>query len=425
MAFSFFSVCVVVWLLSLSSAHANDETPSLYLYAPGSALDSELAAHEPPPPTLLKRAWYAISLDGSTLVLDRSVTTRATDWQFTQRSTSRQTHASTLKLNPLAPSRHALAMPEAAFLAFRFDEKIAFKAGRYASVLPVPALLHDRWNAAFGANGKQWTVSTESVRRKDGGLLAGSLQLVATSNTGEKRVLVPPAHGMAFQRQELLWLGALQSNSQWDVLLKRTWITGEMDYVLTIGKSVKSQTIDLDYPHTYFSSGVEEYEEIATHRSQKRARPEGKFGAVGFSISEERWNQAVSEAASQMLPKVLFDRQLMVGTEKMRVTIEYLPRLAYPSESSTPPVMSSSAEGFFWGGPVVVKAHFRGKSQALMQTGQLDGSAFHIELDGLEAEPGVRVSFSPHYNNSLVYYWIWGDPEGRFLRLSKEHGQGC
>jgi hypothetical protein len=301
MTFSFFSVCALVWLLLSNSVHANAETPSLYLHAPGTTLDSELPENAPPPPTLLKRAWYAVSLDGSTLVLDRSVTTRAPDWQFTQRSTSTQAHASTVKLNPLAPSRHALAMPEAAMLAFRLDEKMPFKAGRYPSVLPLPILLHDRWNAAFRANGKKWTASTESVRRKDGALLAGSLQLVATSDTGEKLVLVPPAHGMAFQRQELLWLGSLQSNSQLDVLLKRTWITGEIDYVLTIGKAIKSQTIDLDYPHTYFSSGVEESEGIATHISQKRPRPEGKFGVAAFSISEENWNQAVDGAADQML----------------------------------------------------------------------------------------------------------------------------
>lgn len=427
MAFSFFSMCAFVLLFLSNSVHANAETLSLDLHAPGTQL-SDVPESAPPPPMRLKRAWYAVSLDGSTLVLDRAVTTRAPDWQVIDRSTSTQPQVSTAKLNPLAPTRHALAMPETAVLAFRLEDKdsnkaIAFKAGRYPSVLPLPVILHDRWNASFRVNGKKWTASTESVRREDGALLAGSLQLVATSDTGERLVLVPPAHGMAFQRQELLWVGSLQSTSQFDVLLKRTWITGEIDYVLRIGEAMKSETIDLDYPHTYFSSGVEESEGIATHISQKRRRPEGKFGVAAFSISEESWNKAVDGAAGQMLPKVLFDRQLMLGSEKMRVTIEYLPRLGYPSEPSTP-VASSGVEAF-WGGPVLVKAHFRGKSQVLLQTNRLDSSAFDFQLDVLDGEPAIRISFSPHYNNGFVYYWVWGDTEGRFLRLSKEHGQGC
>lgn len=424
MKFAFLSMFALASLLLSISADAETSPPMLLLSTPGEALQIDIPENAPSPPMRLKKAWYSVSLDGPSLVLERIVTTRRPDWNLIASRTDSQASASIVTPKSSEPTRHAIAMSKSAVLAFRLDrsdpdEKLApFRAGRYSSTLPLPAILHDRWKSSFQSNGRIWTVSTESARRKDGAMLSGSLQLVAASDAGERLILVPPAHGMAFVRQELLWLGSLRPNSEFDLLLKRTWVTGEIDYVLKVGKSLGYAKIDPDYPHAYFSQGVEEYEGTETHVSQKRPPPEGKFGAAALTIPEEIWNQAVSGANAEGLPKVLFDRQLTLKSEKMRVTVEYLPRLE--SIESAP-----SSGQFFWEGPVLVKAHFRGKSQILLQTGSLDGGSFRLQLDMLNGEPAIEISVWPHYNNSFVYYWVWGGTEGRFLRLSKAQSQGC
>lgn len=424
MKFATITLFILITLLVSNGVHASNDTPVLHVSIPGEALQVDIPDSPHSLPLRLKKPWYSISLDSSGLVLDRTVTTRRPDWNLITSSTGSQTSASKLSTKSRQSARHALALSNSAILAFRLDhadDKFAsFKTGKYPSSLPLPAILHDRWKSAFEFNGKNWTVSTEVVRRKDGAMLAGSLQLVATNGAGERLVLVPPAHGMAFERQELLWLGSLGPNSGFDLLLKRTWVTGEIDYVLRIGDSLGFAKLDQDYPHSYFSQGVEEYENTETHVSQKRPQPQGKFGLAALSIPEATWNEAVAKANAEGRPTIMFDQQLILKSERMRVSIEYLPRIERgESESAT-----SSAQSF-WDGPVLVKVHFRNKSQILMQTGGLDGGPFRLQLDMLNGEPAIEVSVSPHYNNNFIHYWIWGGTENRFLRLSKAQFQGC
>ncbi|MDO6387000.1 hypothetical protein [Uliginosibacterium sp. 31-12] len=404
-------------LLLSGSISARPEAPMLLMSTPGEALVVDIPENPPLPPMQLKDAWYAVSLEGQTLILSRTDKTRVPDWQLVARKTGPTPQTTT-------PVRHALTLPAPALLAFRLmstggNEKLpALKPGSYPSALSAPALLHDRWVASVQANGKPWSLSTPSQRRKDGALLAGSLQLVATDAKGEQHILVPPAHGMAFERQELLWVGALRSDSELDLLLKRTWLTGEVEYVLKLGDSLGYARLDTDYPIQRFAQGIEEYEGTETHASQQRRLPEGKFGLAALKLSEEAWNQAIASAESEGLPRQLFDRQLMLNGEKIRFSFEYLPRLA--ANGSEP-----SSSQFMWEGAVLVRAHFRGKSQTLQQTGPLDGSALRLQVDMLNGEPAIEISWAPHYNNSFVSYWVWSERDKRFLRLSRAQSQGC
>jgi hypothetical protein len=399
--------------------------PMLVISMSGEALSIDMPEHPPEPPMRLQDPWYSVSLDGSDLVLERSETTRRPDWSLSVRNTGTASTSS----SDTRPVRHAVDMPGNALLAFRAirwissggKEDVNFKPGKYTSFLPLPEKLHDRWKQSFNKDGKIWTVSTESIRRKDGALLAGSLALVATSDTGERRILVPPAHGMAFEKQELLWLGSLGPHSDFDVLLKRTWVTGEIDYILNIGQSLGCGKFDPDYPHSYFSQGIDEYEGINTHFSQQRPLPTGNFGSAAFSIPEEEWNQAVYAATEKKLPELLFDRKLTMNSESVRTTIEYLPRLEF--EAWLTP--SSRCNDLYGKDDVLVKVHFRGKSQTLLQIGTLDGTPFRLQVGMLDGEPALEISWYPHYNNGFVYYWVWSEKEGRFLRLSKAHSQGC
>lgn len=417
------SIVALTSLLLSNGAAAETSLPTLYLSTPGETLQIDIPEHAPSPPMRMKYAWYSVSIDGQDLSLERTVTTRRSDWNEVITQTGGEAITSSLSPKTTTTTRHAIDMAKTALFAFRLDvtdpsEKLLpFKSGKYPSSLTMPALLHDRWSSSFQSIGEAWTVYTESERRKDGGLLAGSLSLVAKNESGKKRLLVPPAHGMAFERQELLWLGSLRPNYGFDLLLKRTWVTGEIEYVLKIGESLGYAKVDPDYPIAFFSQGVEGYESVATHISQKRLAPDGKFGVAAFSIDSETWNKALDTAKADGLPKLLFERQLMLNTEKIRVTFEYLQRLE-ATESSP------SSSQFFWEGPVLVKIHFRGKSQTLLQTANLD-DGFRLQVDTLQGDPAIQIQESPHYNNSFVKYWVWDTTKGRFLRLYAAHSQGC
>ncbi|MBI3229067.1 MAG: hypothetical protein HYZ45_02430, partial [Burkholderiales bacterium] len=160
-------------------------------------------------------------------------------------------------------------------------------------------------------------------------------------------------------------------------------------------------------------------ETVIQHISQKKTFELGNFLTPAISISEEKWNQAFELAVASELPKVMFDRHLMLATEKVRFTIEYLPRLQPEKDVAT------SAHYSLWEGPVVVKAHFRGKSQALLQIGTLDGGPFNVQVDLHDGLPAIQITSSPHYNNGFKYFWSWDDEKKRFLRLGSVQEQGC
>jgi hypothetical protein len=176
-------------------------------------------------------------------------------------------------------------------------------------------------------------------------------------------------------------------------------------------------TVDADRPQREFSSGVGESESVLRHRFQPIEVPTSRFGSAAFAISEASWNAALGQV-DRGRPAVLHDRQLPFGDEPVRFTFEYVPRWKGDGPSSTP-------ESATWIGPVVVRAHFRGHVQAVMELAELDGAALHVAIGRIDGRPALRIDHSPHYNNSFTSHWVWSDDEHRFVRLSVSHSQGC
>lgn len=412
-------------MAGLARAECGDgNPPSLVLTAPGETLVADDG--QPIPAGRLKDRWYSLSLDGTALRIDEVRTSRASDFTVRPLAAAQTPAPDAGALKYAARARFALALPPKALLGFHFanvdcpGQVPSIKPGNYASLLPAPVLLHDRWTTTVNSGAATWTLYTDSRRRKDGAMLAGSLSLIASNDREGKRVLVAPAHGMAFERQELLWLGSLRGDGKLDFLFKRVWVTGEVEYILRTGGSQALHKVDQDYPHLKFSLGVEpESDAVFTHVAQHRLPPEGKFGQAAFSIDEATWNEALARAEKEALPKLLFDRLLVLNGEKMRVTMEYLPRAQRVDDGSI------SSTTIFWEGPVLLKVHYRGKAQVIFQANGMDGDNFHFAAGVLDGEPGLKLSYYPHYNNSFVYYWVWDAAKGRFMRLSTEHSQGC
>lgn len=392
---------------------------SLILSAPGQPLnsaDGQVITRK----LLLEQAWHSVLLHGSDLIVDRVLETRTPDWLMAKGKSADDLASFTD--SSYKPDGLTLALPDNALFALRIkndnDEPINFKLGKYPSLVPTGQVMREGWKTAVSLNGTAWVVSTIYEKRPDGVLLAGSMSLIAMNASGQRTVLTPPASGMAFSRQELLWLGDINNDSKLDLILKRVWVTDEIDYVLVVGSVLSSVYVDLDRPYQSFSSGVEESLSISRHMSQQVPLPIGHFGKSAFEISEETWNAALG-SPEKNLPRLIADRKLKLGDESIRFTFEYLPR----AESQA---ASSRGAAFLWQGAVLVKVHFRNKTQVLMQAPNLDGGPLRVQVDHINGESAIEISFSPHYNNSFASYWVWNpSQEGRFMRLFTHHSQGC
>jgi len=401
------------------------------LTTPGEVLNifrASDAAPLPPPSWRLPAPWYAVSLKDGDLILQAVQSTRRPDWNVVVENTGPPSEDSEADQERKQP-RHALALPDSALVGFRLTERpgdmtyaLALRPGNYPSALRLPVTLHDRWQATVQVNGQTWHLYTESTRRKDGALLAGSLSLVAKLDSGEKQVLIPPTEGAAFERQELLWLGSTRAptgRASIDLLLKRTWLTGKVEYVLRVANVLGSTILDPDHPYEAFESGVGAYATTKSYVQQLRPAPPEKFGTAAFTIHETEWDPAVDAAQKEGLPKLLFDRQLNLDEEKLRVTIEYLPRMRSPDGAETMPAADH------WSGPVLIKVHFRGKTQVLLETWPSSDGDFTLQAGKLHDEPAIQISAQPHYNNSFLYDWAWDATQQRFVRLYKKQLQGC
>ncbi len=427
-------------LLAPATVSAQNTQQRVLLSLADADLDTTEVGEKPAvPPIRLARAWYAVSLNGSNLSLDRVVTTRKSPW-LTTLVQGAEPGTTVSSASPQSTTTktfgHTLATPASALLSFRIDlnnpsdKLLPFSPTSYSSALLEPLILHDRLKLAVQMAGQSWTLSTKSERRIDGGLMAGSMALVATNSSGQSKVLVPPAHGMAFERQELLWLGALRSDTTFDLLLKRTWVTGEIDYVLRVGDAIGSVRMDPDLASYGFSSGVGATDSTTVHESRfSQSLPEPNRRQTinsataptsgAFSFLDEPWNAALTAAEGDRFPKVLFDRQLPLGDEKVRFTFDYLPRARQKNEEPT-----SNFNHDSWSGSVLVKAHFRGKIQVLYEAAALDGG-LRMQARKVNGESLIDMYISPHYNNSMSYRWVWSEEKLRFVLRSANHSQGC
>jgi hypothetical protein len=299
-----------------------------------------------------------------------------------------------------------------------YDSPQQLTSGRFPGHVTA-GILREGWTASSKIGKRKWDFSVTHERRPDGKLLAGSIEILATSgpSNASTKVLLPRAGGMAFTRQELLWLGDMNNDSEPDLLLKRTWVTGEIDFVMVVSSmGLATAYFDPDRPIYYFSSGVGmEDEELQEHKDRRPMQAPPEFINKGsFSIRDEVWWKLVAEAA--LLPKVLDDRQFELDGENIRFTLEYLPR-AKEGLSST--------NHYHWDGNVLVKVFFRGRSQVLMQAASPDGDPFSLFIGLVNGKLGIKINYQPHYNNMFTRYWIFDEVEKHFRRFSIYHEQGC
>lgn len=388
---------------------------------------SNLSVSSPTDKSNLKD-WYALALRDGNLVVEAATKPIPSDeMQISGKQADRLLEG---KYQPTANKAYGLSVeaPADTLLLARLQreggkhEKL--RVGAYPSVL-APVVLHEGWRAAVEINGKKWQFFTAHEKRPDGKLLAGSLEIKAerqpSTSTNTSAVILPRANGMVFQRQELLWLGDWNQDGEPDLLLKRTWITGEVDFVLVLSPVWGSAYLDPDRPAHYFSSGVEPDSNGFTWSKGQPTPSSIHFVQKGsFSLNETDWVKQL-EGSDKRLPQTLADRQLKLEGDTMRLVLERVPRAA-PSEDT--PNRASSGAGAFWGGDTLVRISFRGKTQVLTEIGQPDGQ-FTLSVGLVNGKPALRMQHDPHYNNGFTHYWVWNESDMRFRRVLILHSQGC
>jgi hypothetical protein len=378
--------------------------------------------------------WYALSLQDGALVLE-STNRLASSTSFSATGVNADKLFNGQALNFANKSSGlALQSPSESLLFARIDDESGrpkkLKEGRFSSAVRAD-VLREGWSASGEIGAGKWHFFTDHKKRADGKMLSGSLELMAqkaqaNGSAGTKKSLLAKAFGMAFAKQELLWLGDLNQDGEPDLLVRRTWITGEVDYVLVVTPWSAGVYLDPDYPASYFLSGVEPEGNVFTWYKNTMISPQIGFASLGsFKLSEEAWKQKLTEA-DLALPKLLTDRVLKLNGETVRVTLEHLPRIERadsqdPAERETG---SQSAENR-WDGSVLLRVTFRGKSQVLMQLQAPDGEDFSFSVGVVDGKPSIRVDYHPHYNNSFKRYWIYNETEMRFRRVLTDQSQGC
>lgn len=391
---------------ALALALAAGTAPALQLSLPGEPIRNT----EP-------GRWLAATLDEQGLLLTPVAGMRRSDWTLLLQETATDPETRRTRAEFTEQKPDALALPEGALLAL---QSAGGTAGRHANALEAPVLLREGWRQRVVLQGEHWLLEAEARHGTDGRLLAGSMSIMATKLGETQRTeLLPPAVGMAFLRQELLWVGRTAGQGLPDLLLRRTWITGEVDYVTVMAGERAVATLDADHPWQKLNDGAEELASTARH-AQARPLVGGRFGVAAFRLAEEEWNSALARQAETATAATLFDRQLRVDDEALRFTADYLPRWE-GGESAE----NSTAPGFAWAGPAVLKVHFRGTTQALVQAGALDGSPLRVQVGRVGGEPAIEVQLQPNPTTSLLQRWVWDANERRFVRLLKQQDQGC
>lgn len=445
----FFARLLLLWGLAGSCA-AQAAEYRLELGYPG----DELHQGNRPKKTKLSswvatQRWSALVLKDGALFVEPVTEATESDWVSVSGGDADRMLEGRAPKRSAKPTGISLKSPAGTIVLARlvdqFGSPVAMNPGQYASSVP-SMVLREEWMASAEIAGRKWRFYTRHQKRPDGRLLAGSLEILADDLQSNLRqmVLLPPASGMAFAKQELLWLGDLDGDAEPDILLKRTLLSGHVDIVLVVGTMRQFVSHDPDLPASFFSSGVEpESNGFSWNRNRPLVVPIS-FASHGiFSVREEVWLKKLYPNATQhdqdvqqseptesrstgeppfqrqlpTLPVSISDRQFNFKGETIRFTMEYLPRVESPQESS--------GNRPAWGGDVVVRVFFRGKSQVLMEASPPDGGAFELAVGVIGEEAGIRVRHQPHYNNSFIYYWIYDKEDQRFRRLSSEQSQGC
>jgi len=358
--------------------------------------------------------WYALALQENSLRITPVTATTEAPWRNVQGKQAGRLLAGR-SVKPTAEK--TLKLPKGSLFAFRRrgddGKDIPLPQGNFASAL-TPATLSGGWRASTVLDGKEWTISTEVRQQADGQPLHGSLTLLAQEAGRATRVLLPPASGMAFAQQRLLWLGDLDIDGQPDLLLERTLPTGDIEYVLVIGHDFKALHIDVDRTAQHFSSGMEpESDSITWFKGQAGSAPFKRWS--GFTISDTLWLAKLPDDNAPS-PTTIADRSYQLQGQTIRFSLVYQPRAADDQRGS-------SSSNTTWRGKVFIMAHFRGRTQVLMEAAQPDGNGFTLDFGMSGGRPAIVVHYQPHYNNSFQHHWIYDGV--RFREVLVSHSQGC
>lgn len=369
------------------------------------------------------RGWYSLSLNGDKLVLKKAGPPRPSDhMQVSGKLADKLFGGQALRRQP-KPHGMSVSCAGDSLLLLRVRNEsgkpFPLEEGEFQSAL-APALLQEGWQVQTQLGGKEWDFAVGLEKRPDGKLLAGSLSLLGRkAGKGDgMQTLVSASPGMAFSRQDLLWLGDVNRDGEPDFLLKRSVISGEIEYLLVISPLFGMTGEDPDHPVEYSSSGVDpESNTLSWHKDYP---PPGNFQFVRkgkFSISEEEWKAQLPDDSAK-LPKLLAETQFKLNGETMRFTLEHLPRTGGNATST-------SLTSFSWGGSVLLRVSFRGKSQVLTQLAAPNEGEHAINIGMIGTQPAVLLDYNPHYNNSMAWYWIYDSQQARFRRFLRQHSQGC
>lgn len=393
----------------------NAGAAQLTLAAPGEPLYlGDKPKSTPLAPSIAARGWQALAIRDGALILTPATELGPSGWLTVQGK-----HADRLREGkPVTPEPDgkALKLPPDALFALRLSDEngaaLPLPGAASASAL-APAVLEQGWGASAMIAGKPWTLSTRSQKRPDGKMLAGSLELIGQRG-GEEQVLLPVAGGMAFARQELLWLGDLDGDARPDLVLRRTHLTGDVSYVMVLGHERALVTIPDVATASYFSSGVEpESNGFSWAREAALPAPFLMARQGGFTITGEVWTREIG-APAPLLPKVIAERQFKLQGETIRFTLDYVPRVSQEL---------GWGNAAMWNGPVLVRVWFRGRSQVLMEADAPDDDNFTLAFGLRGGSAAIQIGYHPHYNNGMQYHWVF-DGE-RFRRVLAIHEQGC
>lgn len=412
-----FARCIAALCLSLGcgSALASSE---IRMLAPGGAMTTYDEAR-PPASEVASGLWQSVRVTRDGLSIETVTTLRASDYASAQGGPER----SWLDFGPgdFKPTGEALDLgDDALFGLYLIDSRTdrpALRDGHYPSALPGSVVLRSGWRSDVRVDDATWTLRTEHQVQADGRLVPGSMELIVRGADGHESVLVGAALSMAFQRQELLWVGDLDGDRQLDALLRRVHIDGRIEYLLRIRDASGFALVDEDHPYEGYSSGVEESIALQRHRDVSHGPPPSRFGIAALQIDATEWNSWLDTPSTTAMLR--YDRTLMLHGEPLRITVESVPR---PERK---PDGEDSSTGYYGAG-LLLRAHFRGRSQVLANLGTLDGSDLRIQADLVDDVPALQVYYVPHYNNLFEYYWRWSDgDEPRFRRWAVYHAQGC
>lgn len=366
------------------------------------------------------RGWSSFAVRDGALIVEASAVTIPAPYVYVGGEDAEKLIAGDEPRSEPRPYGRSLLTPHDSLMLVRIQANegmMALAAGTYPS-LSEPQDVDANWTSTAILGNQRWHFAASTQTRADGRMLDGSLAIQASSERDGtlETPLLPAASGMAIQRQRLLWLGDVNDDGIPDLIVERTWVTGEMDRVLVIWPMIAVTYVPTDDPATYFASGVDpESNRFVWHRGQTVPSVLQFEHAVTFAIGEEAWARRWDPERKDA-PQVMAQEELTVDGEALQVRLEYTPRV-----SAAP----SSAGNYFWDGSVLVRIIYRDQEQVLLQTGQPDGDAFSFTFGLASGKPAIRIRAQPHYNNRMTHEWRFDQSTGRFRQTLRIHEQGC